>query len=73
MKAHTTSKIQKTLLQKLKELDKKALELFYQKAYLDGMNVEHNDPLQVHLQAKLQVIETGIEAIEEELEVLNGR
>ena len=73
MKAHTTSKISGTLLEKLKELDKKALEIFYKRAYLDGMEVPHDDAMQVHLEKSLKKIEKGIEAIERELEILHGR
>ena len=73
MKAHTTSKISGTLLEKLRELDKTALEIFYKRAYLDGMEVPHDDAMQVHLETKLKLIEKGIEAIERELEILNGR
>tara|TARA_B100001564_G_scaffold212843_1_gene179002 strand:- start:358 stop:579 length:222 start_codon:yes stop_codon:yes gene_type:complete len=73
MKAHTTSKISGTLLEKLKELDKKALEIFYKRAYLDGMEVPHDDAMQVHLEKSLKIIEKGIEAIERELEILHGR
>ena len=73
MKVPTTSKISGTLLEKLRELDKKALEIFYKRAYLDGMEVPHDDAMQVHLDTKLKIIEKGIEAIERELEILNGR
>ena len=73
MKAHTTSRISGTLLEKLKELDKKALEIFYKRAYLDGMEVPHDDAMQVHLEKSLKIIEKGIEAIERELEILHGR
>ena len=56
MKAHTTSRISGTLLEKLKELDKKALEIFYKRAYLDGMEVPHDDAMQVHLEKSLKVL-----------------
>lgn len=68
-----TCKIKTTLLQKLKKLDKVALEIYYKKAYLDGMQVEHDDPMHVHLKKQLDTIEVGIVAIERELEILNGR
>ena len=60
MKAHTTSKISGTLLEKLRELDKTALEIFYKRAYLDGMEVPHDDAMQVHLETKLKISKSDI-------------